>query len=78
MSRGRRSACPCAWAWHSAKDQNYLYDATATGEILSGTGRFAGITGSLTFTGKNLKPIKGEAGARSTLDYTFTYTLPAK
>jgi len=50
----------------------------ATGEILSGTGRFAGINGSLSFTGKNLKPIKGELGQRSTMDFILTYTLPSK
>ncbi len=61
-----------------AVDQNFMWDAQSTGEILSGTGRFAGITGSLSATGKFLKPIKGELGGRGTLDYTFTYTLPAK
>ncbi len=59
-------------------DPNFVSESNATGEILSGTGRFAGIKGSLTFTGKNLKPIKGEPGGRSALDFTFTYTLPPK
>jgi hypothetical protein len=60
-------------------DPNYTMETVqATGEILSGTGRFAGIKGTLSFTGKSLKPIKGELGGRSSVDYTFTYTLPAK
>ncbi len=59
-------------------DQNFAWDDQGTGEILSGTGRFAGITGSLAYTGKVLKPIKGELGTRAAGDCTFTYTLPAK
>ncbi|MFI5338954.1 MAG: hypothetical protein ACHQ7N_03850 [Candidatus Methylomirabilales bacterium] len=62
----------------SSTDPNYGSDGQATGEILSGTGRFAGITGSVSFTAKNLKRIKGEPGGRSTTEQTFTYTLPAK
>jgi hypothetical protein len=60
-------------------DERFAMDTPqATGEILSGTGRFAGIKGSLSFTGKGLKPIKGELGGRSAMDMTFTYTLPSK
>lgn len=67
-------------AYAPSADPNYDRDTTrGTGEILSGTGRFAGITGSVSFTsGKNLKPIKGEPGGRSTVEQTFTYTLPPK
>ena len=62
----------------SSTDPNYGSESQGTGEILLGTGRFAGITGSTSFTAKNLKRIKGEPGGRSTTEQTFTYTLPAK
>jgi hypothetical protein len=50
----------------------------STGEVLKGTGRFEGIKGSLSGTGKQLKPEKGDLTGKSTTDLTFTYTLPSK
>ncbi len=61
-----------------AGGQGQYQTPQASGDLLSGTGRFKGITGTLTFTGKNLKPIKGELGTRSINDFTFTYTVPGK
>jgi hypothetical protein len=49
-----------------------------TGEILKGTGRFEGIKGSLSGQGKQFKLEKGELAGKSTIYYTFTYTLPSK
>ena len=54
------------------------YYTKSTGEILKGTGRFEGIKGSLSGTGKQFKPEKGELTGKATSDYTFTYTLPSK
>jgi hypothetical protein len=48
------------------------------GEILKGTGRFEGIKGSLSGEGKQLKIEKGELAGKSTINYTFTYTMPTK
>ena len=58
-------------------DQSGNYSAEATGEIIKGTGRFEGIKGTASATGKNFQPGKGEA-TRATNEITFTYTLPAK
>jgi hypothetical protein len=49
-----------------------------TGEILKGTGRFEGIKGGLSGQGKQFKLEKGELSGKSTINYTFTYTLPPK
>jgi hypothetical protein len=46
-------------------------------EYIKGTGRFEGIQGSGTFTGKRLAPMPG-VGAQSLSDSTNTYTLPSK
>ncbi len=54
------------------------YASQSKGELLSGTGRFKGITGTVAYTGKGLKLIKGELGSRSIDDFTLTYTLPEK
>lgn len=54
------------------------YYTKTTGEILKGTGRFEGIKGSSSATGKQFKTEKGELTGKSTSDYTFTYTLPSK
>ena len=51
--------------------------AKTTGEIIKGTGRFEGIKGSGSATGKTFPPGKGEA-LRVFNDSTFTYTLPNK
>ena len=54
------------------------YYTKTTGEILKGTGRFEGIKGNSSATGKQFKTEKGELTGKSTSDYTFTYTLPPK
>ncbi len=54
------------------------YASQAKGELVSGMGKFKGITGTATYTGKSLKLIKGELGNRSINDFTFTFTLPGK
>jgi hypothetical protein len=51
--------------------------AKATGELIKGTGRFAGIKGTVSGTSKSFHGSKGEA-TRNTSDMTFTYTLPTK
>ncbi len=51
--------------------------ATAKSEIVKGTGRFEGIKGSSSITGKNFPESKDEA-ARASTDFTMTYTLPSK
>jgi hypothetical protein len=58
-------------------DQSGNVSAKLTGEIIKGTGRFEGIKGSISSTGKNFLPSKEEA-ARASNDITFTYTLPTK
>jgi len=57
--------------------QSGIASAKATGELIKGTGRFGGIKGTTSVTGKNFPAIKGEAG-RATSDIIFTYTLPSK
>jgi hypothetical protein len=49
-----------------------------TGEIRKGTGRFEGIKGSVSITGKQFKAEKGDLTGKSTTDCIFTYTLPSK
>ena len=48
------------------------------GEIIMGTGRFAGIKGSLSWTGKRLAPFSKEARGEFFSEGTMTYTLPSK
>jgi hypothetical protein len=57
--------------------QSGISSAQATGELIKGTGRFEGIKGTTSATGKNFPASKGEA-ARATSDIIFTYTLPTK
>jgi len=48
----------------------------ASGELLTGSGRFKGIKGTLTYDGKILKPVKGETIAPKVYNaYTLKYTL---
>jgi hypothetical protein len=56
----------------------FTWDSKFTGEILKGTGRFLGIKGSLSGTGKQFKPEKGELTGKSFNDWTLTCTLPGK
>ncbi len=47
-----------------------------SGELVNGSGRFKGIKGTMSMTGKVLKPTKGEVGGKGYNDFTLTYTLP--
>ncbi len=58
-------------------DKRGNFDATMSGELVKGTGRFEGINGTTSSTGKNFLSGKGEA-TRLLMDLTFTYTLPGK
>lgn len=58
-------------------DKSGNFDATMSGELVKGTGRFEGIKGTTYSTGKNFLAGKGEA-LRLFTDMTFTYTLPPK
>jgi hypothetical protein len=49
-----------------------------SGEIIHGTGRFQGIKGTVTATGKNLPAEKGEMIPKSLVEVTTTFTLPSK
>ncbi len=49
-----------------------------TGDIIHGTGRFQGIKGTITTSGKVLPPEKGELGPKSFVEGTLVYTLPGK
>ncbi len=55
-----------------------LYKGTA--EFIKGTGRFEGIKGNATFSGKGMTPFSKEKGllADAYFDVTATYTLPPK
>jgi hypothetical protein len=52
--------------------------STSTGEIIHGTGRFQGIKGTITASGKTLPPEKGEPAGKVVGEGTYTYTLPSK
>lgn len=58
-------------------DQSGNLSAKITSEFVKGTGRFEGIKGTGSATGKVFPASKGEAG-RFFADFTWTYTLPAK
>ena len=58
-------------------DTSGNFSAKTTTEITKGTGRFGGIKGTTSSTGKAFPGSKGEA-YRYTDDVTFTYTLPPK
>ncbi len=51
--------------------------AKITGELIGGTGRFEGIKGTTSGTGRSFLPTEKEPG-RLTFEYTLTYTPPAK
>ena len=48
------------------------------GKYIKGTGRFQGIEGTVSFTGKQTKPYGGEYKAEQESDVTVNYTLPGK
>jgi len=47
----------------------------ASGELVIGSGRFKGIKGTLTMTGKLLKVVKGETLPKAYNEFILTYTL---
>ena len=49
-----------------------------TGDIIHGTGRFQGIKGTITTSGKVLPLEKGELGPKAFVEGTLVYTLPSK
>ena len=57
--------------------QSAIGSAKSSSEIIKGTGRFEGIKGSTSGTGKNFQQSKEEPG-RAFTDITLTYTLPPK
>ena len=58
-------------------DKSGTFSAKVTGEIIKGTGRFAGIKGTASGTGMTYPPSEGETWKVLT-DSTYTYTLPGK
>ena len=60
----------------SIADQSGKMSTKSVGEIIKGTGRYQGITGTFSSTGKAFY-LKGEADKYSA-DVTITYTLPPK
>jgi hypothetical protein len=63
--------------YRSIADPSGKFSTKGAGEIIKGTGRFAGSKGTFSSTGKSFPPIKGEANKYSG-DITITYTLPPK
>lgn len=53
-------------------------ETKGTAEIIKGTGRFEGITGTTSASRKQIPPEKGELGPKVLLEGTLTYTLPKK
>jgi hypothetical protein len=68
VTRNQRSMVP---------DEKGKFSVKVTTEIIKGTGRFEGIKGTASATGKTF-PGSKEEPTRSTNDFTFTYTLPTK
>jgi hypothetical protein len=58
-------------------DKSGNLSAKGTSDLIKGTGRFEGIKGTSSSTGKNFPPSKEEP-ARAFTDFTYTYTLPTK
>jgi hypothetical protein len=58
-------------------NQSGILTAQRASELIKGTGRFEGIKGASSGTGKNFLPREGEAMKVFT-DFTWTYTLPTK
>jgi hypothetical protein len=67
-NKGQRSLVP---------DKSGIRTAKSTSEFIKGTGRFEGIKGSGSATGKNFLASEGDA-SRVFSDFTWTYTLPPK
>ena len=60
------------------RDQSGNLSAKVTTELIKGTGRFEGIKGTASATGKTFPKGSEEEAVRSTSEMTFTYTLPIK
>ena len=60
-----------------ALGQSEIGSAKSSSEIIKGSGRFEGIKGTSSGTGKNFIQTKEEPG-RAFTDITLTYTLPTK
>jgi len=65
---------------HSKGEGQQLPQISGEGTYVNGTGRFEGIQGDVTFTGKNVTPYDKEKGLLGDLivDVVFNYTLPSK
>ena len=63
--------------YRAIADSSGKISTKAAGEMIKGTGRFQGIKGTFSSTGKMLPPIKGEAD-KYYIDAILTYTLPPK
>jgi len=61
-----------------ATPQGVTSAAKITGDLVSGTGRFQGIKGTVTMSTKLLTPEKGELGGKAFNEGTLTYTLPGR
>ncbi len=59
------------------RDQSGTLSAKVTSELIKGTGRFEGIKGTGSATGRQFLASKGEP-MKITNDFTWTYTLPTK
>ena len=59
------------------RDQSGTLSAKVTSELIKGTGRFEGIKGTGSATGRQFLASKGEP-MKNTNDFTWTYTLPTK
>ena len=57
-------------------DGTATFEGTAT--YIGGTGRFAGIQGGSSYTGKRMAPLTPGVPADAFLDYVATYTLPGR
>ena len=63
--------------YRSITDQSGKMSTKTTGEIIKGTGRYEGIKGTFSSTGKKLPLVQGEA-EKYYVDATITYTRPPK
>ena len=65
---------------HTKEEGKQPPKISGEGTYVSGTGRFEGIQGDVTFTGKNVTPYDKEKGMLGDLivDVIFNYTLPSK
>ena len=55
--------------------ENGLFSKQGAGKIMSGTGRFAGVTGTAVFTGQQLQPAALDSMLTATTRYIINYTM---